>query len=161
MAKRDWTSRLRGRDTQEPPSYAAIVLFYAGKDVPQLMCSKNRVVVFDTEEHARHFAPLLRDGCTALWNSAEDYLWWVLPDGTLPTEGLRGAAIATDYDVYDLPPNHPVRSETRLRSWKRHVHYGVWLKELEAERQAEKEDALKSVRESVRAALLRPAAVRR
>lgn len=137
--RRDWRSRLHGRDSTCPPAYAALALFHVGRDTPQLMSdAKGRVVVFDTEDHARHFAPLLRDGCAALWNSAEDYLWWVMPDGTLPAGGLRGAAVVTDYDVYNLPPNHPVLSEARQRDWKRHVHYAAWMREMQEAREKER-----------------------
>lgn len=100
------------------PPYAAIAVYHFGEDTPKLLSVKNRVVIFDTAEIARNWIPKLGKGRPTHWLDA-DVVWWHIEPG----EEINRAFICTDYDVYNVPPNHPVPSETRQMDWKHHI---IW-----------------------------------
>ena len=99
------------------PPFAAIGLYAPGQSKPSLMSARGRVIVFDHAEQARQYLPLLGGGRPTRWQDRERAFW--LP---LRQAGVNRACILTDYDPYALPPGLPVRSETRGREWRDHVH---------------------------------------
>ena len=104
------------------PGYAAVGIYLPGSDRPTLMSANGRVIVFDTPEVARHFLPLLGGGRPGCWDTEEETICFAPID----RDGVNRACILTGYDPYNLPPGLPVRSETRQKEWRRHVHWAHW-----------------------------------
>src|ERR1041384_6037682 len=105
------------RPTEPNPGYAAVAVYLAGKDHPTLLNVDGRVVIFDTPEMARWAMPQLGGGRPASWSDDREWIYF----NPISTVGVNRACVVTDYDVYNLPPNHPVLSEARGRDWKRHI----------------------------------------
>jgi hypothetical protein len=101
----------------KPPPHAVIGIYGPGQTRPALMSSNGRVVVFDHAAQARQYLPLLGAGRPTRWSSRDEVYW--LP---LDPEGINRACVITEYDPYNLPPGLPVRSETRGREWRHHIH---------------------------------------
>lgn len=99
------------------PAHAVIGIYLAGQTRPTLMSAHGRVVVFDHAMQARQYLPLLGRGRPTRWASPDEAYW--LP---LAPEGVNRACVITEYDPYNLPPGLPVRSETRGREWRDHIH---------------------------------------
>lgn len=104
------------------PGYAVIGIYRPGQSQPSLMSHHGRVIVFDTPEMARNYLPQLGGGRPTRWKDRDTAYW--LP---LQPKGVNRAVVLTDYDVYNLPPGAPIRSETRGRDWQRHVIWSQWL----------------------------------
>lgn len=102
------------------PGYAVIGIYPPGQDTPSLLAKNGQVLIFDTPAMARQFAPLLGEGRLEFWSDDREEVFFspVLPNG------VNRAVILTGYDVYNLPPGLPVRSEARGRDWKHHIHWG-------------------------------------
>lgn len=107
------------------PSYAAIGIYPPGDSKPSLLSKHNKVIVFDTPQMAKEFLPILGDGRLEHWSPDGESVSFtpILPNG------VNRAVILTDYDVYNLPPGTPVRSESRLLEWRHHIHWGQALLE--------------------------------
>ena len=105
-----------------PQGYTVLGIYEFGANDPSLFSDKEgRIVVFDTLMQARHFVPRLGGGRPTTW-SGDDKAHW---GGMQP--GLPSRVVLIDrYDVYNLPPNHPVRSEAKSIDWRNHTHYHEW-----------------------------------
>lgn len=111
--------------------YCAVAVRVAGRDSWSMWTNaEGKVVVFDNIIVARDHLPRFRNaagGHLTLWSEDGETLYFLKPDRSIPTEGIVSATILTEYDVYNLPPNSPVASETRLKAWKRHIMVHDWL----------------------------------
>ncbi len=104
------------------PGYAVIGIFKSGNDKPSLMSYEGRVIVFDHPQQARDYLPLLGNGRITQWADCDTVSW--MP---LDPDGVNRAVIITEYDVYNLPPGHIVRSEVKSMAWVRHMPWAEWV----------------------------------
>jgi hypothetical protein len=102
------------------PGYAVIAIYPPGALHPSLLSKNNKVIVFDTPAMAREFLPILGEGRICYFSGDGESVTFAPVD----PKGVNRASVLTHYDVYNLPPGTPVRSETKGREWKRHIHYG-------------------------------------
>lgn len=103
------------------PGYAVIGVYAPGSQKPTLMSANQRVIVFDTPQIAKQIMPLLGNGRICHLSKDNETATF----SPLDPQGVNRAVVLTGYDPYDLPPGAPVRSETRLQEWKRHVMWSA------------------------------------
>ena len=98
--------------------YCVFGVYPFGSDKASLASVHGRVIVADTQEQARSYAPLFGGDRLTVWDEAEETCWFT----PLDPNGLSRVCILTGYDPHHTPPNAPVLSETVGKEWRRHVH---------------------------------------
>ena len=108
--------------------YCAITLYVVGKSDPIWLQDEGKIVIFDTKASAQDILELMAEGRDTIWHqNGEDACYQPI----IPTLGKTNRAlIVTGYDVYNTPALHAVRSETKGKAWKHHIHWGHWLRQI-------------------------------
>ncbi len=104
-------------------SYCVVGFYKPGESRVSLISSNGKVIVFDTPLLAYEIVNTnFRDQRSMIWDSKKEqaYLIPVLPDR------INRYVLITPYDIYNLPPGLPIKSETRNMAWKYHVHWAQW-----------------------------------
>jgi hypothetical protein len=106
--------------------YCAVAIYVVGKAEPIWLHDGGKIVVFDAKINAQDVLEMLAEGRDSHWaQNGEDCTY-------MPPLGERGkcnrAIIVTGYDVYNVPAQHAVRSETKGKGWKHHTHWGHWFR---------------------------------
>lgn len=117
----------------DPHEYAIIVFHWPDtpgkpRDWQIAADPQGRVIVFDNKQIAQDWMPLLSNDRLTIW---DDLAYESCHFEPLDPNCFNRGMILHPYPIYNLPPGHPVPSETRLRGWKWHVMYSQWVRELE------------------------------
>lgn len=108
---------------EQSSAYCVVGFYIPGESRVSLVSCNGKVIVFDTPLIAyeivnSHF----RDGRMLTWDNKKEsaYLTPVLPNR------INRYVLLSPYDVYNLPPGLPVRSEAKNMPWKYHIHWAQW-----------------------------------
>ena len=118
----------------DPTKYAALAVYW-GHDVTNgsLLSDDNKIVLFDNKLVAQDFIPTMGNGRLSTWSVDGETIYF----SPIDPHAINKASIVTNYDVYDLPANHPTLSEARNSpfGWKFHEMWSEWLAKTEEKKQ--------------------------
>ena len=100
-------------------TYCVLGWYPNGQSDVRLISAKGKVILCETEQHAKDCLQFMSGGRLAMWR--KDHVYYQ----PIEKNAINHACVITGYDPYDLPPNAPVPSETHLKGWKNHVLH--WL----------------------------------
>lgn len=110
-----------------PTRYCAVACYYNGRQAPVWLHDKGKIIVFEIKAQAEDILELMADGRDTIWDAKMESCCY---QPLLGIGHCNRAVIITDYDIYNLPAQHAVRSETRGKAWTGHVLVGHWLRDL-------------------------------
>lgn len=112
--------------TASQTRYCAVALYLVGKSEPVWLHHEGKIVVFDQRINAQDVLEWMSEGRDTIWfNNNEECAYQPID----PRPGkVNRAVIVTGYDPYHLPAQHAVLSETRGKEWRRHIHWGHWVR---------------------------------
>jgi len=123
IAQRPRTSAVKSHDAFTSGNrYCILAYYWAGNPKAQFFAIDGKIVVFDTIEIARDYAPQLAPGRLPYWDVTEEICYF----SPLDPQGFNRVDVVTGYDPYNVPvgfgTDYGVFSEAKSMAWKYHAY---------------------------------------